>query len=42
MKETFNNPEVYLRKWIAEAFAGILSDPELGFAWYWGLNFILR
>ena len=31
--EIFGNPETFLRKWIAEAFAGILSDPELSFIW---------
>jgi hypothetical protein len=31
--EIFGNPETFLRKWIAEAFAGILSDPELSYIW---------
>ena len=25
--------ETFLRKWITEAFAGILSDPELSYIW---------
>ena len=31
--EIFGKPETFLRKWIAEAFAGILSDPELSYVW---------
>jgi hypothetical protein len=29
----FYPTETYLRKWICEAFAGILSDPELSYIW---------
>ena len=31
--EIFGNLEIYLRKWISEAFAGILGGPEILYVW---------